>query len=228
MITKLKVKNHSINTTRNDAITKLNGDSPKYSSSTLATTHRFYMSGKLDEVEKYTEWLNVIKNCNPNDVIILTINCYGGYVYTAVQLRNALELCPAYVVVEVEGACFSAATMFLNIAMEFTISPYATFMFHDYSGGVIGKGSEMYSQITHDREWSKELDKKMYKWILSNEEMEKISEGADLWFKAEEMIPRLKNYCEQKQKENELDGSNEGIDESPKKKSRKNRNKNDK
>ena len=191
------------------------GGDKKYTSDAYGNAHRFYLSGSIDAPEKYVEWINTIKNAGPHDVIYLTINCYGGQLYTAIQLRHALELSPAHLIIEVEGACFSAATMFLNIATEFVISPYSTFMFHDYAGGVIGKGSEMFSQITHDRQWSKNLNSKIYKWILTDEELTKITEGVDFYFSADEMVPRLQKFCEAMQNEEENE------EDEPKRKSRK-------
>jgi len=66
------------------------------------------------------------------------------------------------------------------------------FMFHNYSGGTIGKGGEMIDQIRHERKWSERLLREVYKDFLSEAEITSILDNRDIWMDGEEVITRIK------------------------------------
>ncbi len=65
-------------------------------------------------------------------------------------------------------------------------------MFHNYSGGTIGKGGEMIDQIRHERKWSERLLREVYKDFLSEAEITSILDNRDIWMDGEEVITRIK------------------------------------
>jgi ATP-dependent protease ClpP protease subunit len=93
--------------------------------------------------------------------------------------------------VSVEGACMSAATIVFLMADEFEISAHSMFMFHNYSGGTIGKGGEMIDQIKHERKWSESLLNEIYSDFLNPDEIRSILDNKDIWMGGEEVVNRL-------------------------------------
>jgi ATP-dependent protease ClpP protease subunit len=73
----------------------------------------------------------------------------------------------------------------------FEISPHSMFMFHNYSGGVGGKGGEMIDQIKHERKWSEKLLVDIYKNFLKEDEINAILNNKDIWMTGEEVVGRL-------------------------------------
>jgi len=73
----------------------------------------------------------------------------------------------------------------------YEISPHSMFMFHNYSGGTIGKGGEMIDQIKHERGWSEKLLTEIYENFLTKEEVRAILDNKDIWMTAEEVVARL-------------------------------------
>jgi ATP-dependent protease ClpP protease subunit len=65
-------------------------------------------------------------------------------------------------------------------------------MFHNYSGMAIGKGGEMYDNITHERKWSEKIMRKVYENFLTEEEIKSILDNKDIWMEGEEVLKRLK------------------------------------
>ena len=65
------------------------------------------------------------------------------------------------------------------------------FMFHNYSGGAVGKGGEMIDQIKHERKWSEKLLLDIYKNFLNKSEIEAILNNKDIWMTGEEVVTRL-------------------------------------
>jgi ATP-dependent protease ClpP protease subunit len=97
----------------------------------------------------------------------------------------------ALVTASVEGACMSAATIIFLMADSFEISPHSMFMFHNYSGGAVGKGGEMMDQIKHERKWSEQLLREIYADFLKPEEIESVLNNKDIWMTGEAVVNRL-------------------------------------
>lgn len=85
----------------------------------------------------------------------------------------------------------SAATMIFLCADGFEVSEHSMFMFHNYSGGTIGKGGEMYDNIMHERKWSEKLLRGVYTDFLTSDEIESILNNKDIWMDGEEVVKRL-------------------------------------
>lgn len=157
----------------------------------VASLHTFYLSGTIEEPSEYISWFEIMRNAGENDVIQIHINSYGGDLFTAIQFLRAIADTPAHVVCSVEGACMSAATMIFLSADTFEVSEHSIFMFHNYSGGTIGKGGEMIDQIQHERKWSQHLMKRIYADFLTEPEIASILDNKDMWMDGEEVLKRL-------------------------------------
>src|SRR6056300_351151 len=83
--------------------------------------HEFYLSGIIEPADEYVEWFDIIRNSSENDIIKIYINSYGGDLFTAIQFLRVLKETPAAVVVSVEGACMSAATMIFLCADQIEV-----------------------------------------------------------------------------------------------------------
>ena len=85
----------------------------------------------------------------------------------------------------------SAATMIFMCADHFEVTPHSVFMFHNYSGGAIGKGGEMIDQLQHERKWSERLMKEIYKDFMSADEIKSMLDNKDIWMDGEEVVKRI-------------------------------------
>ena len=132
-----------------------------------------------------------MRHASETDVIKFYINSIGGDLFTAIQFLRVLHDTDATVVCSVEGACMSAATMIFLSADHFEVTPHSIFMFHNYSGGVGGKGGEMIDQLQHERKWSERLMKEIYKDFMTNEEIKAMLDNKDIWMDGEEVVKRL-------------------------------------
>jgi ATP-dependent protease ClpP protease subunit len=106
----------------------------------------------------------------------------------------------------------SAATMIFLASESFEVSDHSAFMFHNYSGISIGKGGEMYEQISFEKKWFNKLVNNIYKDFLTSEEIKDIEQGKDLWLDGDEVVLRLKKMGKfevKQQLELDLDEENE-------------------
>ena len=153
--------------------------------------HEFYLSGHLEAPDQYIEWFDAIRNAGPDDTVKLYINCYGGDLYTGIQFMRVLTETEAHVITSVEGACMSAATMIFLCADEYEITPFSSFMFHNYSGGTVGKGGEQFDQIIHERKWSEGFLSEIYQGFLTPAEVKSLLDNKDMWMDVEEVARRM-------------------------------------
>lgn len=174
----------------------------------------FWLSESIDDFDSYIPFLKVVETLTESDVVNFHINCYGGYVDVANQLRNNLNTTPATVCVMVEGVAMSAATFFFNIADEIVLLPNTIIMIHSYSGASFGKFHEQMLSADFYKKWFTEFAKDVYNNILSDEEIESVLQGKDLYFTREEFIPKAEKYISIKQMEiDELEEMQSKIDD---------------
>lgn len=166
----------------------MNGAFP---SKTISSVHEFYLTSRIESAEEYIDWFDTIRHAGEHDAIKIYINSIGGNLFTAIQFMRVLEETKATVICSVEGACMSAATIVFLGAEHFEVSPHSIFMFHNYSGGAIGKGGEMIDQLLHERKWSENLLKDVYQDFLTEDEIKSMLDNKDLWMDGEEVIKRL-------------------------------------
>ena len=91
----------------------------------------------------------------------------------------------------------SAATMVFLSGDAFEISEHSMFMFHNYSGGTIGKGGEMYDNIMYERKWSDKFMRSIYDGFLTDLEIKSMLENKDIWMEPEEVFKRLNKRGEE-------------------------------
>ena len=184
---------------------------PKYFQQPVATAVTFYLCGDIKPAEEYVEWFQLLRAAGELDTIYFRINSEGGDLFSALQLVRAIQESNATIVCSVEGICMSAATLIFLSADRFELSDHTMFMFHNYSSGTIGKGGEMYDQITHFRTWSEKLFDYFYKDFLTPDEIKSMLDNKDIWLDADEVGKRLKNRIAAQEPDEEI-----VVEEAPK------------
>jgi ATP-dependent protease ClpP protease subunit len=174
-----------------------------FPSKPVSQLHEFYLTGEIGSAEDYVEWFDAIRHASEYDTIKIYINSSGGDLFTAIQFMRVLAESEATIICSVEGACMSAATMIFMCADSFEVTPHSIFMFHNYSGGTIGKGGEMIDQLQHERKWSERLMKEIYSDFMSDEEIKAMLNNKDFWMDGEEVVKRLSNKIKTLQKPKE-------------------------
>ena len=134
MTTKITTNKSKLDLT--DLFGKPQKQDDRFFSKPVINAHEFYLSGEIESPDEYIHWFDTIRHAGENDVIKFYINSYGGDVFTAIQFMRVLQETPATVIMSVEGACMSAATMIFLCAESFEVSEHSMFMFHNYSGDV--------------------------------------------------------------------------------------------
>jgi ATP-dependent protease ClpP protease subunit len=164
----------------------------------ISNLYEFYLTGEIESPENYVDWFDTIRHASEHDIVKIYINSYGGDLFTAIQFLRVMTESSAVKIVSVEGACMSAATMIFLAADQFEVTPHSVFMFHNYSGGTIGKGGEMIDQLLHERKWSEKLLEDIYDGFLSKDEIKAMLDNKDIWMDGEEVVRRVNEMIEAK------------------------------
>lgn len=188
-----------------DLFSKPNKQDDRFFNKQMVSIHEFYLCGEIESADEYIAWFDTIRHAGDNDVIKIYINSYGGDVFTAIQFMRALNETRAAVVMSVEGACMSAATMIFLSGHSFQVSEHSAIMIHTYSGGTIGKGNEMYAQSLFERGWSLDLIKNVYAGFLTEAEIEHVIAGGDIWLTSVETSTRLQALVEHRKAQEDTD-----------------------
>jgi ATP-dependent protease ClpP protease subunit len=158
--------------------------------------HKIRLNGDITEPESFTDELNVIENLGENDSATIVINTNGGHLDTAVEFCSAIIGTEGYVHGHINGCAHSAGSMIFLKCHSYSISPYATMLIHSPSGGFVGKFGDLFAQAEHFKDWTNFFYKDVYEDFLTEEELEKVIDGKDMWLNASQIEERLERMVQ--------------------------------
>jgi len=153
--------------------------------------YHFYISDQIEDYKPYQDFINILKTAEEHDRILVYLNCPGGDLYVAIQIINAIRTSRANVVTCMDGQVCSAATLIFLSGHEYIVNKHCSFMIHNYSEGVFGKGNEIISRVKHATDWFKKLTYEIYGGFLTDIEIKDMLEGKDIWLDSDEVLLRL-------------------------------------
>jgi ATP-dependent protease ClpP protease subunit len=134
-----------------------------------------------------------LRNAGRNDILEIRINSSGGYIHEGAQFYNLmLERFHKRTYAFLDNHGYSMGALMFCMAHKRIIYPYSDIMFHNYSGGAVGKGEEIKSKILHTDALLIKFFKNIVldKSFLSEKEFNKMLIGKDYWFDAKQMCER--------------------------------------
>lgn len=165
----------------------------------------FYLSSAIEEPIHYVDMIHRIQTAGPEDIVYIHLNTPGGHLDSGIQLVTAMQASPAHVIASIESEAHSLGTLIFLAADEFIVHDNVMMMFHNFSGGTYGKGHEQKSQLDATIKWFSTLARKLYIPFLSEEEFDKILEGADLYLHSSDIRKRLERMVKKIKKEEKND-----------------------
>lgn len=155
----------------------------------------FYITGPIDDEEDYIDLIDALYTGKGNETIIIHLNTPGGRLDIAMQIINAIKGSDAEVITLADGEVASAGSLILFSSTQIAIQPYSYIMLHDGSEGTRGKLNENLKQAQFSHKLITKLYKDIYIPFFSEEEIEQVLEGKDLWLMSEEVNERLKKIA---------------------------------
>jgi ATP-dependent protease ClpP protease subunit len=153
-------------------------------------TYSAFITGSIDEPSHYNELCYLLHASKEGDSFILHINTPGGIIDSAFMIADAIKHSRGYVKGRLSGTVASAGTIIAMQCHELEVADHLSFMIHNYSGGMAGKGHEMKARQRFTDIHLNNAFKAFYKGFLSNEEMDSVIDGTDLWMGSDEVAER--------------------------------------
>ena len=172
-----------------------------FEQSIIHKVHHYYLSEAIGDPSEYTEMIHRIRSGMPNEVFHVHLNTPGGRLDTGVQIVNAMRASEAHIVSSLEAEAHSLGTLIFLAADEFLVHDNCIMMFHNYNGGVWGKGNEQEAQVVATIKWFSEIARDIYIPFLSEEEVDRILKGEDLWVHSPDIRKRLTKMVKQLERE---------------------------
>jgi len=155
--------------------------------------YRMFISDFMEDGPTFHDVLNELWNAEDDDELELLIHSHGGIVTEGTQLYQIIKnkfKNRTTSILHTMG--YSMGALAFCMGDKRIVFPDSEIMFHDYSGGIFGKGGEIEAR---QKFVSKRL-RKLFKSIvvdqkfLSKKEFKKMTIGQDYWFDADEMLKR--------------------------------------
>ncbi len=157
------------------------------------TRYRIYI-GRFFELKKGLHSVfNELKSAKENDILEFIIDSGGGFVNEGMQFYNIIqEKFYGRTIAYLDNKAYSMGAILFSMCDKRVVYPYSDFMYHNYSGGAMGKGGEVKARIDHT---SKKLEAFFYDIIvkqgfLSEDEYKQMLVGQDYWMGTKEMCKR--------------------------------------
>lgn len=151
---------------------------------------KVYLTGPIEEPHLYNEMCYLLGTATEETTVDIYLNTPGGIIDSAFMIANAINETKAKVVGHLSGTVASAGTLISMVCDELKLTPNLSFMIHNYSGGMAGKGHEMKARQKFTDDHLNDAFKSFYTGFLSVEEMDKVIEGTDLWMGTSEVTER--------------------------------------
>lgn len=165
------------------------------------TLYEYYLLGNIGDPEDYVELCHALRTARPEDKFILRFNSGGGQVRTGNQILNALHECEALTIGFIEHDCGSMCTFLFLGCKTWGVSKYAEWFSHTVSGGNYGKECETFEASQFLRRQTHKRIREEYANFLTEEEIEKILTGTDIYLDADEIMQRLELFDEARELE---------------------------
>ena len=156
------------------------------------TQVKVVLNSSIQEPDYYTALINRIDDLGEGDSLTLQLDSIGGDVDGCIALVDAIENTPADVTAVLSGRVYSAASIIALRCPQIQVGPYARMMIHSWSGvGGFGKYNEVVADYEFNQKFLKSFFCDTYKHFLTDQEIQQVLDGKDLYVGAEGILERL-------------------------------------
>ena len=167
------------------------------------------ITSDFDSSDTYDEVVALLSTATESDEIVWNVSSYGGFVNSLQMLMGWKAMCPAHQTHVLHSNADSCASVFfLSDADQYIVGDGATMFLHEIQAGVSGTTSNMIRHMEHLKETNESFIKKSYQDFVSEEEMNQILTGVELFFTADQIRERLQQREQKRQEEAQEQHSN--------------------
>jgi ATP-dependent protease ClpP protease subunit len=155
-----------------------------------AGKYTIYLYGLIESPNQFIDAIDVLDSATPLDLVDIQLQTPGGNLDAADAFIHAMRRCSAKVKVTATGGVHSAGTLILLNADEFELSEGFNALVHNGSCGPAGKFSDWEAEAAHTKRYMRKVFESNYKHFLTDDELEAMIGGKDIWLDAEGFVER--------------------------------------
>lgn len=140
----------------------------------------------IEEVSQFDYAIQAMNMANEDDQIEIRLQCPGGSLDATDALIHAMHGCKAPIHTVATGNCSSAASAILLESHSFELSDGFSSLIHCGSLGAGGAFNEFNASTKFHQEFMPNWMRKTYMGFLSEDEIEGLIKGQDIWLNAEQ------------------------------------------
>lgn len=161
--------------------------------------------GEISDASQFSNAISVLNMVDEESDIVVNLQTNGGSLSATDSLIHALRKTKANVHFCATGTVHSAGSLLLLEANSFELSEGFHSLIHCGSLGNGGAFNQYKSQAAFDVMYMERTMRNAYRFFLSDDEIENVLKGQDLWLDAEEWMQRseARNECYRKEYEAE-------------------------
>lgn len=145
--------------------------------------------------DDFSEEFQALANAGPDDLVRIHFMTPGGSLDTTLMLQKAVRECAATVIGHIGMECASGGTAVALACDGWEVDDMSGFMIHTATFGV---GREKTRNVVASAEWSQRMIEKFvdltYTGFLTEQELEVVKEGKDMYFDGDDLANRLEDY----------------------------------
>ena len=149
-----------------------------------------FLTDEIQEAFVYNELCHILYTADDQTSITLHINTPGGYLDAAFMLVDAIKSSKATITANLTGTVASAGTIIALSCDKLVVADHTSFMIHNYSSGMQGKGGELKAKQKHTEASLATAFSEFYGGFLTPSEIEDVIDDKDMWMGKEEVLRR--------------------------------------
>ncbi len=160
-------------------------------SAPISQVHKVTLDDEFRETYQFEDLVEVLDQAQEGDRVQIKLTTPGGSLQSIIPLISSLKNTEAYVHVHAISDVSSAGTFILMLADSFYINEYSSVMFHNIQYSAGGHGGNVEAYVKHTTKSSEILVRDLYDLFLTNEEIDLLLHGMELYLTPEECHKRF-------------------------------------
>ena len=162
----------------------------------------------------FDEVIHLLTVATPEDIINFNINSNGGDFYSLVALRNSIRQTEAQVYMNLLGMAASAGSaLFLENADGYKIHEDSCMMIHSMQCGTgYTDANTIATRAEHNKKINERFVRNTYKDFLTEDEIESVLNGKEIYLEDYEIRERLQQREEMKAQQQQLQATQNAFD----------------
>lgn len=155
--------------------------------------HVLKFDSTIEEPDNYSYFCDVLLAATEDDIVEIYFATQGGNGDSMITLMNLISTCRAQTHGFLMSSAHSAGSYLFLSCDVLHVGKYASMLCHQVSYGTGGSHHEVKAYVDHMDKEERRLVEETYKYFLSEDEIQSLLNGKQIWLAEDEICTRLEN-----------------------------------